>query len=136
MFCLTGPTSDLLTTGQRLCRTLYFYVDQKSKMAAITGQIEFNKRSYGKNYLKSICLNLLNHLKGIYAWIFLGWSNPQQMFVFWANKNSKIVAIAGQSFNIGPYWGNWIDICFQKLQTFDYTLYTNDHWMVPHQSLF
>ena len=31
MFRLTGPTSDLLATGQHLCQTLYFYVDQKSK---------------------------------------------------------------------------------------------------------
>ena len=135
MFCLTGPTSDLLATGQWLRQTLYFYVDQKSKMAATTGQIEFYKRSYGENYLISIfsesvepfkrklCLNI--------PWMVQSSTN---FCVFWADKNSKIATIVGQSFNIGPYWGNWIDTCFQKLQTWLLPkLYTNDYWMVPDQ---
>lgn len=62
----------------------YFYVDQKSKMAAITGQIEFNKRSYWeklfKKYLsesvepfkRNLCLNIPWMVQSSTKFCFLG----------------------------------------------------------------
>ena len=116
MFCLTGPTSDLLATSQCLCRTLYFYVDQKSKSSTKDLWEKLFNIYFSESvepFKRKLCLNI--------PWMVQSSTN---FCVFWADKNSNIVAIAGQSFNIGrsgPYWVNWIDICFQKLQTFDYT---------------
>lgn len=68
-------------------------------------------------FKRKLCLNI--------PWMVL---TPTDFCVFWANKNSKISAIAEQSFNIGSYLVNWIDNCFQKLQTFfDYAKTTRIH---------
>ena len=75
-------------------------LDGPSKMAAISGH-SFNIGPYGKNNEKSSCLKLLGQL-GPFDGMVLGFQNC----IRWTPGPSKMAAISGHSFNIGPYGKN------------------------------
>ena len=87
-----------------------------SKMAAISGH-SFNIGPYGKNNEKSSRLKLLYQL-GLNFDAMV----PFQNCIRWTRGPSKMAAISGHSFNIGPYGKNNKKSHLKLLTNWDQTL--------------